>query len=269
MSPDGTRVASTFHHRDDLNCTSLHVTDIATSVDVAVAGTPDRNVRSPAWSPDGRLLAYADESPGWYEVFVVSCDGSAPGRQLTDAGADFAELRWSPDGARILAVRFRHGVGDLVVDRRGDWCRRRVGAGRYVVVADLARRRVGGGRPRVAHDAAPPVPHRRRRPGRAARPDPGSRQGGTARRPRTRQLPLARRTGGLRLALPPRRGLGRAPGSGDRLPPRRPDVVHRRRMGRHRPVLHRQGLRLVLAQLPRQHDVWPRRSSGRTTACGA
>ncbi len=115
VSPDGTRVASTFHHRDDLNCTSLHVTDIATSVDVAVAGTPDRNVRSPAWSPDGRLLAYADETPGWYEVFVVSCDGSPPGRQLTDAGADFAELRWSPDGARILAVRFRHGVADLVV----------------------------------------------------------------------------------------------------------------------------------------------------------
>ena len=114
LSPDATRLASTLLHRDDLNCTSLHVTDIATRVDVVVASVPGRNVRSPAWSPDGRLLAYADESPGWYEVFVVPADGSGPGRQLTDQGADFNELRWSPDGARIVATRCRHGVGDLV-----------------------------------------------------------------------------------------------------------------------------------------------------------
>jgi dipeptidyl aminopeptidase/acylaminoacyl peptidase len=115
VSPDSTRVASTLFHRDDLNCTSLHVTSVDTMVDVEVASTPARNVRSPAWSPDGQMLAYADETPGWYEVFVVSADGSSAPRQLTSAGADFAELRWSSDGAGILAVRYRHGVGDLVV----------------------------------------------------------------------------------------------------------------------------------------------------------
>ena len=115
VSPDGTHVASTLLHRDDLNCTSLHVTDVSNGNDVVVAGTPGRNVRSAAWSPDGRLLAYADESPGWYEVFVVDADGSEAGRQLTSDGADFAELRWSPDGRQILGVRTRHGVGDVVV----------------------------------------------------------------------------------------------------------------------------------------------------------
>ena len=108
-------MASTLLHRDDLNCTSLHVTDLSTGVDIAVVNKPGRNVRSPAWSPDGRLLAYADESPGWYEVFVIAADGSEPGRQLTSGGADFAELRWSSGGTHVLGVRTHHGVGDLVV----------------------------------------------------------------------------------------------------------------------------------------------------------
>jgi dipeptidyl aminopeptidase/acylaminoacyl peptidase len=114
VSPDRTRVASTLMHRDDLNCTSLHVTDVATGDDISVVSTTGRNVRAPAWSPDGTMLAFADESPGWYEVFLVAADGSHPARQLTEEGADFAELRWSPDGARILAVRSRHGASDLV-----------------------------------------------------------------------------------------------------------------------------------------------------------
>jgi dipeptidyl aminopeptidase/acylaminoacyl peptidase len=114
VAPDRTRVASTLFHRDDLNCTSLHVTDVETGQDVVVVDTPGRNVRSPTWSPDGATLAYADETPGWYEVFVAAADGSTPPRQLTHGDADFAELRWSPVGDRVLAVRFRRGVGDLV-----------------------------------------------------------------------------------------------------------------------------------------------------------
>jgi dipeptidyl aminopeptidase/acylaminoacyl peptidase len=119
LSPDATRVASTLLHRDDLNCTSVHVTDIATGHDLELVSTPGRNARGPVWAPDGTSLAFVDESPGWYEVFTVAADGSQPARQLTADGADFAELRWSPNASRILAVRLRHGVGDLVaIDAR-------------------------------------------------------------------------------------------------------------------------------------------------------
>jgi dipeptidyl aminopeptidase/acylaminoacyl peptidase len=114
VSPDRTRVASTLFHRDDLTCTSLHVTDVASTRDTVLVSTPGSSVRAPAWSPDGRMLAYADETPGWYEVFVVSADGTEPARQLTAAGADFTALRWSHDGDRILGVRSHHGVTDLV-----------------------------------------------------------------------------------------------------------------------------------------------------------
>ncbi len=115
VSPDGTAIASTLLHRDDLNCTSLHVTDVASATDRVVAVTPGRNVRAPAWSPDGSRLAFADETPGWYEIHLVPADGSAAPTRLTNADADFSELSWSADATVILAVRSRHGVSDLTL----------------------------------------------------------------------------------------------------------------------------------------------------------
>ena len=105
---------STLHRRDDLNCCSVHVTDIDTGRDIVVAHTAGRLTRSPVWSLDGAVIAFADESPGWFEVFTVAADGSSAPLQLTHADADFTDLTWSADGLSIIAVRFRHGVGDLV-----------------------------------------------------------------------------------------------------------------------------------------------------------
>jgi dipeptidyl aminopeptidase/acylaminoacyl peptidase len=84
---------------------------------------PGIHDRHPAWSPDGIRLAFTCEAPGWSEVFVADVvDGgiaAAAARQLTDDGADFADLSWSPDGSTLVATRARHGVTDLVtVDTR-------------------------------------------------------------------------------------------------------------------------------------------------------
>ena len=235
-----------------------------------VAGTPARNVRVPAWSPDGRMLAYADETPGWYEVFVVSADGSPPApaahrrRRRLRRAALVARRR-----SRILAVRYRHGVGDLVVidpatgavdvlAPGGTWSSPDWLADGAVVAVHESHTH----RPRL-------VPHRRRRGRRAARPDSGGGQGGAARRPRTCHLPLARRYRGLRLALPPRRGLGRPPGAGDRLPARRPDVATPATSGTASPSTSSTrampGSRSTSAAARRTAGT----SSGRTTACGA
>lgn len=114
VSPDRTQVAYTVFHHDDLNCTSLHVVELATGESRTVVHLPGFQLRSPAWSPDGTRLAYAGEWPGWYEVFVVDArDGTAP-RQLTAADADFGELAFTADGAALIGVRTRHGVADLV-----------------------------------------------------------------------------------------------------------------------------------------------------------
>ncbi|HUF98732.1 MAG TPA: S9 family peptidase [Ilumatobacter sp.] len=112
VSPDRRRVASTMHHRDDLNCTSTHVTDLQTGVDIVIAETAKRHTAAPAWSPDGTQVGFTDESPGWHEIFVAPADGSEPATQLTHGAADFADLRWSEHG--IVATRSRAGIADLV-----------------------------------------------------------------------------------------------------------------------------------------------------------
>jgi len=112
VSPDRTLVASTLFHRDDLNCTSVHVTNLVTGHDVTIASSPNRNATGPTWSPDGRHIAFVDESPGWYEIFQAPADGSATPTQLTHASADFSDLQWGEHG--IVATRGHHGVTDLV-----------------------------------------------------------------------------------------------------------------------------------------------------------
>ena len=272
VSPDRSAIASTLLHRDDLNCTSLHVTDVASATDRVVAVTPGRNVRAPAWSPDGARLAFADENPGWYEIHLVPADGSAAPTPLTNDDADFSELSWSADGTVILAVRSRHGVSDLtLVD---------ASSGRVDVVAPggtwssprWLRRRLDRRRARVARHGAAHLPdHGGGRPvegGAAVRPHPGGGPGRSPRRPRPRHVPVLRRSGGARLAVRAAARIGGSAGAHGGPPPRRTDVRDGRRVGRHRPVLHRQGLRLVLAERPRQHDLRPRLRTGQPSRVG-
>jgi dipeptidyl aminopeptidase/acylaminoacyl peptidase len=112
VSPDGTRAAYLLFEHDDLNCTSVHVVDIATTASIEVVRDSNMTARTPAWSPDGTHIAYASEQPGWYEVFVVPAAGG-PARQVTAADADFAELSFV-DETLLLGVRTRAGVSDLV-----------------------------------------------------------------------------------------------------------------------------------------------------------
>ncbi len=114
VSPDRSSAAYTVFHRDDLNCTSLHVVDLSTGRSTTVVHQPGFQVREPAWSPDGARLAYSSEWPGWYEVFTVDAAGHERPHQLTIDEADFGALEWSADGVSLLATRAHRGVTDLV-----------------------------------------------------------------------------------------------------------------------------------------------------------
>ncbi len=56
---------------------------------------------SPAWSPDGRSIAYLKTVGGWAQVFVRTLGVDTP-TQVTRLARDASNPMWTPDGARLL-----------------------------------------------------------------------------------------------------------------------------------------------------------------------
>ena len=56
-----------FHH-DDLNCTSLHVVSLDTGRSWTAHHEEGMQDRSPAWSADGAMLAFACEEPPYFNM---------------------------------------------------------------------------------------------------------------------------------------------------------------------------------------------------------
>jgi WD40-like Beta Propeller Repeat len=81
--------------------------------DVATAG--DRHSSQPAWSPDGRRIAFergpAGDSPG-NDVWSMAADGTDRRRLTATAGLDGGPA-WSPSGSRIAFTSARSGSSDI------------------------------------------------------------------------------------------------------------------------------------------------------------
>jgi len=67
-----------------------------------------RNNAEPAWSPDGRKIAFRSTRNGNRDIYVMNADGSGK-RNLTRHPARDGSPSWSPDGRRIAFVSNRDG----------------------------------------------------------------------------------------------------------------------------------------------------------------
>jgi serine/threonine-protein kinase len=74
----------------------------------------------PAWSPDGKRLAYSAEMDGYLQI-VVREVASGEERQLTRGARDHIQPAWSPDGRALAYVRARTEQGKLAPSDIGGW----------------------------------------------------------------------------------------------------------------------------------------------------
>jgi len=97
LSPDGRQLAFTALDR-------LYVMDYPSGVPHRVSDM-DAGEHQPAWSPDGRWIAYvtwSDRDGG--QIYRVGAAGGQP-QQLTRVSSYYSEPVYSPDGGRIVFVR--------------------------------------------------------------------------------------------------------------------------------------------------------------------
>ncbi|MCL6649286.1 MAG: hypothetical protein K6U89_13240 [Chloroflexi bacterium] len=123
----------------------------------------------PAWSPDGRQIAYqANDGGGNYAIWVINRDGSG-NRRLTDGAGDDRRPAWSPDGSLIAFDSARGADRDIWIVPSGGGAPRRLTDlpgdetfvsfspdGRQIAfytyldgVMEIATLPVTGGRPRI------------------------------------------------------------------------------------------------------------------------
>jgi tricorn protease len=61
--------------------------------------------RYPAWSPDGKLIAYFSDRSGEYELTVRPADGSGQETTLTAMGPGYRySPKWSPDSTKLVFI---------------------------------------------------------------------------------------------------------------------------------------------------------------------
>ena len=67
--------------------------------------TTDAHEKYPAWSPDGKQVAYFSDASGEYQLHIKSQDGRGAARVLPLTGTGFySDINWSPDSKKITYV---------------------------------------------------------------------------------------------------------------------------------------------------------------------
>ena len=90
---------------------TLHVAD-ADGQGGQVALTSTESIISPAWSPDGRHLAYVSFESQKAVVWTQDL-GSGARRKVADQGGFNSAPAWSPDGSRLVVTMSQGGVAQL------------------------------------------------------------------------------------------------------------------------------------------------------------
>ena len=97
--------------------------------------TPGVAERFPAWSPDGKLIAYWSDRSGEYQLTVRNADGSGEERTVTALPPGFRyRIFWSPDSSKVV---FADQAQDIEVCDVATGAVRRMDKGLYMFEGEL------------------------------------------------------------------------------------------------------------------------------------
>ena len=116
ISPDGRSVAFTLRE------TNWDENDYETEIWVGGSGAPPRQLtnarkssQQPAWSPDGRWLAFISDRDGKRQIYRIATAGGEA-EKLTSGEEGVTNFSWSPDGRR-MAFTMTDPIADSIKER--------------------------------------------------------------------------------------------------------------------------------------------------------
>ncbi len=70
--------------------------------------------RDPAWSPDGKNIAFWSDRSGENEIYIQAADGQSPAKQMTKRGKGYGyTLFWSPDSKKLAYITEKNDISIL------------------------------------------------------------------------------------------------------------------------------------------------------------
>ncbi|MDQ6815645.1 MAG: PDZ domain-containing protein [Bacteroidota bacterium] len=98
ISPSGARVV--MDYRGEIVTLPAQKGDV-----LNLTNSPGVHEKEPAWSPNGKYIAYFSDASGEYELYIKNQDGSGQPKVITLNGAGFyAKIHWSPDSKKMTFV---------------------------------------------------------------------------------------------------------------------------------------------------------------------
>jgi len=97
QSPDSRRVVFS-------SLTHLYTVEVPSGSPRRLGTGNDREYQ-PAWSPDGRYIAYVTWSDQGGNIWRRTADGQTPPEKLTTVPGYYQDPAWTPDGSRVVALR--------------------------------------------------------------------------------------------------------------------------------------------------------------------
>ena len=117
LSPDGSKIAVTFNQNAHWE---VHVLNVDGSGEVRLTETPQRviiaaqlankdvvqwNNAAPAWSPDGKQIAFISDRSGQYEIWVMNADGSNQHVLVSAAKLKGLKIQYDGNDERVISWR--------------------------------------------------------------------------------------------------------------------------------------------------------------------